>query len=339
MNKIKNRKLNDKEDTYLETLLRPSSWDKYIGQDRIKNNLKIMIEAAKKRKDLPDHLLFYGPQGLGKTTLAHLIAKEMNANLRVTSGVNLEKSGDLIAVLANLEPGDVLFIDETHRINRMIEEILYPAMENRKIHITVGKGPSARMLALDLPPFTLIGATIRINLLSAPLRSRFGAIFGVDYYNTDEIQKIIAQSAKIIGMEISDDATAILAMASRFTPRNANRLLKRVRDVAEVKGKKAIKAEVVNETLRLLEVDSLGLEKWDRRLIETVIRKFNGGPVGLNTLSAVLGEDRGVIEEIHEPFLIKMGLLQKTPSGRIATADAYEHLEIKNVKSKRKAAA
>lgn len=311
-------------------MLRPDCWNDYIGQEKVKSNLKIMLEASKKRGEFPDHLLFYGPQGLGKTTLATLISKELGANLRVTSGVNLEKSGDLVAVLANLEKGDVLFIDEAHRLNRMIEEILYPAMEARKLYITVGKGPAARMLTLDLPPFTLVAATTRLNLLSSPFRSRFGAIFNIDYYGLDEIEKIISRSAQILGLKLSDNATGILAKASRFTPRNANRLLKRVRDFAEVKNLKVIDVGICNHTMESLEIDNLGLEKYDRKLLEIIIKKYDGGPVGLNTLAAVLGEDRGIIEEVYEPFLIKTGLLQKSSSGRIATADAYQHLKIPN---------
>jgi len=313
----------------LDTALRPNCWAEYIGQENIKSNLKIMIEAAQKRGELPEHLLFYGPQGLGKTTLANLISNELGANLRTTSGVNLEKAGDLVAILSNLEKGDVLFIDETHRLNRMIEEILYPAMESRKLYITVGKGPAARMLTLDLPPFTLIAATTRLNLLSSPFRSRFGAIFNVDYYNTGEIKKIIHRSAEILGLGIDDEAVEIIARASRFTPRNANRILKRVRDFAEVKNLKTIDANICSSTMDALEIDNLGLEKYDRRLLEIIINKFDGGPVGLNTLAAILGEDREIIEEVYEPFLIKTGLLQKSSSGRIATQDAYKHLNIK----------
>lgn len=319
------------EDAGLETILRPSAWNEYVGQESVKNNLRVIIEAAKKRGELPDHLLFYGPQGLGKTTLAHLVSREFGANLKITSGVSLEKSGDLIAVLANLEKGDVLFIDEAHRLNRMIEEILYPAMESRKLYLTVGKGPSARMLALDLAPFTLIAATTRLNLLSAPFRSRFGAIFNIDYYETVEIERIISRSARILGVDISKEAISLIARASRFTPRNANRLVKRVRDFAQVDDCDAVDESVCAKTMTALEIDDLGLEKWDRRLLETVIKKFQGGPVGLNTLSAVLGEDREIIEDVYEPFLIKIGLLQKTTNGRIATASAYEHLKIKRI--------
>lgn len=322
--------LNEKkEDVHLETMLRPNCWADYIGQEKVKSNLKIMIEASQKRGEFPDHLLFYGPQGLGKTTLATLISKELGATLRVTSGVNLEKSGDLVAVLANLQKGEVLFIDEAHRLNRMIEEILYPAMESRKLYVNVGKGPSARMLTLDLPPFTLIAATTRLNLLSSPFRSRFGAIFNVDYYELPEIERIIRRSAEILNLEINDGAVAMLAKAARFTPRSANRLLKRVRDFAEVKNIKVINEAICAETMEALEIDSLGLEKWDRKLLEAIIKKFQGGPVGLNTMAAVLGEDKGIIEDVYEPFLLKIGLLQKSASGRIATSEAYKHLGIK----------
>ena len=324
----KAKKTELKEDQQIDMVLRPGCWDEYIGQERVKNNLKIILEAAKKRNGIPDHLLFYGPHGLGKTTLASLIAKEMAANLRIVSGVSLEKSGDLVAVLANLEKGDLLFIDEAHRLNRMIEEILYPAMESRKLYITVGKGPAAKMLSLDLPPFTLVAATTRVNLLSGPLRSRFGAIFNLEYYELEEIKKIIQRSAEILNLKLSDEAIFMIARASRFTPRTANRLLKRVRDFSEVNNHKVIDAEVIIQSFNLLEIDEIGLEKSDRRLLEIIIKKFNGGPVGLNTLSAVLGEDRSIIEEVYEPFLIKTGLLIKASHGRVATHDAYKHLNL-----------
>lgn len=319
-------------DFQIDTLLRPDNWDEYIGQERIKANVKIMIEAAQKRGERPDHLLFYGPQGLGKTTIANLIAKEMGAQLRVTSGVNLEKTGDLVSTLANLEEGDILFVDEAHRINRTIEEILYPAMESRKLHMMVGKGPAARQLTLDLPAFTLIAATTRVNLLSSPLRSRFGAIFSMDYYDLPHIEEIIRRSAGILGLRIEDTAVTAIARAARFTPRTANRLLKRVRDYAQVHDMPAIDDTAVYDTLEMLEIDELGLEKWDRKLLENIIKKFKGGPVGLNTLVAILGEDKGTVEEIYEPFLIKMGLLQKTPSGRTVTDEAYEHLNLQSFK-------
>lgn len=320
------------DDFQIDTLLRPDNWEEYIGQDRIKTNLRIMIEAAQKRGERPDHLLFYGPQGLGKTTLANLVAKEMGAVLRVTSGVNLEKTGDLVSTLANLEEGDVLFIDEAHRINRTIEEILYPAMESRKLHMTIGKGPAARQLTLDLPAFTLIAATTRVNLLSSPLRSRFGAVFSMDYYELPHIEAIIRRSAAILGLEIEPAAVTAIGKAARFTPRAANRLLKRVRDYAQVNDMSMITEAAVFDTLEMLEIDELGLEKWDRKLLESIIKKFKGGPVGLNTLVAILGEDKGTVEEIYEPFLIKIGLLQKTPSGRVVTDEAYQHLNLQSFK-------
>lgn len=317
------------DDLQIDAVLRPEKWDEYIGQERIKANVRIMIEAAQKRGERPDHLLFYGPQGLGKTTIANLIAREMGAQMRTTSGVNMEKTGDLVSTLANLEEGDILFVDEAHRINRTIEEILYPAMESRKLHMTIGKGPAARQLTLDLPAFTLIAATTRVNLLSAPLRSRFGAVFGLDYYEQAHIEEIIRRSARIMGLAVEPPAVVAIARASRFTPRTANRLLKRVRDFTQVKGIPVITEEAVFDTLELLEIDELGLEKWDRRLLESIIKKFNGGPVGLNTLVAILGEDKGTVEDVYEPFLIKMGLLQKTSSGRAVTDDAYAHLNLK----------
>lgn len=319
-------------DVQIDTLLRPDSWDEYIGQERIKANVKIMIEAAQKRGERPDHLLFYGPQGLGKTTIANLIAKEMGAQLRVTSGVNLEKTGDLVSTLANLEEGDILFVDEAHRINRTIEEVLYPAMESRKLHMTIGKGPAARQLTLDLPAFTLIAATTRVNLLSAPLRARFGAVFSMDYYELHHIEAIIRRSAAILGLAIEDAAVTAIGHAARFTPRAANRLLKRVRDYAQVNDMPVVTEAAVYDTLEMLEIDELGLEKWDRKLLESIIKKFKGGPVGLNTLVAILGEDKGTVEDIYEPFLIKIGLLQKTPSGRVVTDEAYEHLNLQSFK-------
>ncbi len=317
---------NSKEDSFLENLLRPSRWSDYIGQEKIKNNLQIMIKAAGKRGELPDHLLFYGPQGLGKTTLAHLIAKEAGANLRVISGVNLERAGDLAAVLANLEEGDLLFIDEAHRLNRLIEEMLYPAMEMRKLYLTVGKGPAARMMALDLPPFTLIAATTRLNLLSAPLRSRFGAVFGLNYYALPEMESIILRSAEILKINLDKEAVSIVAQASRFTPRIANRLLRRLRDYAEVSNLELINKETAELVLKMFDIDQRGLEKGDRQILEIIIDKFKGGPVGLNTLAAVMGEDSSIIEEIYEPFLIRLGFLQITSAGRKTTEEAKKHL-------------
>src|SRR3989344_4520028 len=316
------------EDQTIDSLLRPSSWGDYVGHEKIKTNLKIILEAAKLRQEACDHLLFYGQAGLGKTTLAHLVAKELGSNIKITSGPALEKMGDLAAVLTNLEKGDSLFIDEAHRINKNIEEVLYPAMEARKLHLIVGKGPAARMLALDLPPFTLIAATTRPSLLSGPLRSRFGASFKLDYYESPDIEAIIKRSASILNMKMEPVAIGILATASRFTPRVANRLLKRVRDYAQVNKHEIIDEPIVRKTLEMLEIDSLGLEPYDRRLLETIINKFKGGPVGLSTLAAALNDDKGNIEEVHEPFLMSIGLLARTPSGRMATEAAYRHLNI-----------
>jgi len=316
------------EDQTIDSLLRPSSWGDYVGQEKIKTNLKIILEAAKLRQEACDHLLFYGQAGLGKTTLAHLVAKELGSNIKITSGPALEKMGDLAAVLTNLEKNDVLFIDEAHRLNKSIEEVLYPAMESRKLHLMVGKGPAARMLSLDLPPFTLVAATTRANLLSGPLRSRFGASFKLDYYENPDIEEIVKRSAKLLKLKVSPEAVKVIAAAARFTPRVANRILKRVRDYAEVKSAPTIDVGVAEKTLEMLEIDTLGLEPHDRRLLETIIKKFNGGPVGAATLAAALNDDRGNIEDIYEPYLMSIGLLARTPSGRVATEAAYEHLKI-----------
>lgn len=313
----------------VDSILRPSSWQDYVGQDKVKANLKIILEAAKKRGEPSDHLLFYGQAGLGKTTLAHLVAKELGANLKVTAGPTLEKMGDLAAILSNLEAGDVLFIDEAHRLNRAIEEVLYPAMESRKLHLIIGKGPGARAVALDLSPFTLIAATTRANLLSGPLRSRFGAIFQLDFYEVKDMEQILKRSAQILEMKIAPEAIALLSRASRFTPRVANRLLKRIRDYAEVHNITAINKETVEKTLSLLQVDHLGLEETDRRLLTVLIEKFKGGPAGLGSLAAALNDDPGNIEEVYEPYLMSISFLIRTPSGRMATPAAYKHLGYK----------
>ena len=315
------------DDRAVDLILRPSSWDEYVGQEKVKKNLKIILEAAKQRGESCDHLLFFGQAGLGKTTLAHLVAQELAGSLKITSGPALEKMGDLAAVLTNLNKGDVLFIDEVHRLNRLIEEVLYPAMETRKLHLIVGKGPGARTLSLDLPPFTLIAATTRPNLLSAPLRSRFGASFKLDYYDQLDIEQILRRSAKMLGLSITDDALAMIAHASRFTPRVANRLLRRVRDYAQVNDHETITAESAEKTLDLLEIDQLGLDPHDRRILATIIEKFSGGPVGVATLAAAINEDRGVIEDVYEPYLMSIGLLSRTSSGRRATEMAYKHLK------------
>jgi holliday junction DNA helicase RuvB len=320
--------ISNNEETQVDVLLRPRTWEEYVGQEKVKQQLSIILTAAKQRNEACDHLLFYGQAGLGKTTLAHLVARELNANLKITAGPTLEKIGDLAAVLTNLEAGDILFIDEAHRLNKSIEEVLYPAMEARKLNIMVGKGPGARSLALDLPVFTLVAATTRASLLSGPLRSRFGASFKLDYYESSDIEAILSRSAKILKMNADKDAISLIAQASRFTPRVANRLLKRVRDYAQVH-KKDIDKETTEKTLQLLEVDDKGLEPYDRRLIRAIIEKFNGGPVGLGTLAAALNDDKGNIEDVHEPYLISIGLLARTPAGRVVTEAAYRHLGLR----------
>ncbi len=319
------------EEEALEAL-RPTNFADYVGQSKIKANVKLIIDAAKGRNEPCDHLLFYGQAGLGKTTLAYIIGREMNVNVRSTSGPAIEKAGDMAALLSNLEANEILFIDEIHRLNKLAEEILYPALESRKLHLIVGKGPSARTFTLDLPPFTVLGATTKVNMLSAPLRSRFGATFRLDYYQPEDIEKIIARSAKILGVKVTPEAAAALARASRFTPRVANRLLKRARDYAQVYKKNVVDDEVVKATLQMLEIDDLGLEETDRELLCIIIQKFNGGPVGLKTLAAALNEEMETIEEVYEPFLMKLGLLNRTSLGRMATPRAYEHLGLKRDK-------
>ncbi len=319
---------NQPEEINLELTLRPTKWDEYVGQEKVKANLRLIIEAAKGRGETCDHILFYGQPGLGKTTLAYLIGKEMGVNIRSTSGPALEKAGDVAALLTNLEPHEILFIDEAHRINKLVEEILYPAMESRKLHLIVGKGPSARTFSLDLPPFMIVAATTKANMLSSPLRSRFGATFRLDYYEQKDIEKILARSAKLLGVKISPNALPKLASASRFTPRIANRLLKRARDYAQVYQNNTVDEKAVEKTLEMLEIDELGLEHTDRQLLLVIIKKFNGGPVGLNALGAALNEETGTIEDVYEPFLMKLGLLHRSQSGRVVTQAAYEHLKI-----------
>lgn len=320
--------MNNDLDMTIDQALRPTTWDDYVGQQTIKSNLRVIIDAAKKRDEAMDHVLFSGPAGLGKTTLAQLVAKEIGAQVKFTSGPALEKAGDLAALLTNLESGDVLFIDEVHRMNRMIEEVLYPAMESRKLHLMVGKGPSARSLVLDLPAFTLLAATTRENLLSHPLRTRFGAIVRLNYYTSEDIVSILKRNAELLDIKINEEALTILADASRATPRVANRLLKRARDYAQVSGKKKIDAETAQKTLELMEVDERGLEPQDRKLLECLITKFSGGPVGVSTLAASLSEERGVLEDIYEPYLMTIGFLKRTPAGRVALPAAYDHLGI-----------
>ncbi|MFH0712933.1 MAG: Holliday junction branch migration DNA helicase RuvB [Candidatus Jorgensenbacteria bacterium] len=320
--------LNNDDLPELELTLRPDTWKDYVGQEKTKENLRLIMQAAKERKEVCDHVLFYGQAGLGKTTLAYLMGKEMGVNVRSTSGPALEKTGDIAAILSNMEPHEILFIDEAHRINKLAEEVMYPALESRKLHLVIGKGPSARTLTLDLPPFTVIAATTRINLISNPLRSRFGAIFRLDYYKIEDIGKIIRRSSEILGVKISPEAIARLALASRFTPRVANRLLKRVRDYAQVYKEDGIDEEVVKKTLAMLDVDELGLEAVDRTLLEVIIKRFNGGPVGLRALSAALNEDPGTIEEVYEPFLMSLGFLERTQLGRVATRASFEYLKL-----------
>ena len=315
-------------DKTLDQTLRPQKWDDYIGQTLIKKNLKILIKAATERKESIEHLLFYGPAGLGKTTLAHLIAKELGAQIKITSGPTIEKVGDLASILTNLSPGDILFIDEVHRLNKNIEEVLYPAMESRTLDIIIGKGPSARSIQLELPPFTLIAATTRIALLSSPLRSRFsGGTFRLEFYTNEEIKKIIMRSAKILGMAIDEQAAWEIAQRSRFTPRTANHFLKRCRDYAQVNNSPQINQETTRCTLELLEIDEIGLNTHDRRILEILIEKFGGGPVGLQTLAAASSEEEATIEEVYEPYLIQKGFIERTPKGRIATPHAYNHLK------------
>ena len=316
----------DKPKQTIELRLRPKTWDDYIGQSKVKANLRLILKAAEERGEPCDHLLFHGQAGLGKTTLAYIVGREMKANVKTTSGPALEKTGDIAAILTNIEPNEILFIDEVHRLSKPVEEVLYPALESRKLHLIVGKGPSARTLSLDLPPFSLIAATTKASLLSAPFRSRFGAIFKLDYYTKEDIEKIIERSAKLLGVAITNDAVKKLADASRFTPRVANRLLRRSRDWAQVNKRKEMDNEVVENTLNMLEIDHLGLEEVDRHLLEVIIKKFKGGPVGIRSLAAALSEEPGTIEDVYEPFLISQGLLQRTQSGRMATIDAYEHL-------------
>jgi Holliday junction DNA helicase RuvB len=325
----KKQDLEKSEDSiFLDTALRPSLWDEYIGQENIKKNLSILLKAAQERNHPPEHILFYGPPGLGKTTLAHLIAKHLNTQMKVTSGPAIEKVGDLASILTNLSSGDILFIDEIHRLNKNIEEILYPAMESGSLDIIIGKGPSARTIQLELPPFTLIGATTKVASLSSPLRSRFsGGVFKLEFYSEEEIQKIIERSAKILGVNIEKEASMEIAKRSRFTPRTANYFLKRVRDFGQI-NKTDLTQETVSGALKLLGVDEKGLTPSDREILNTIINKFAGGPVGLSTIASSLSEEEATIEDFNEPYLMQVGFIERTPRGRVVTEHGYKHLSL-----------
>lgn len=321
--------LPTEEDKILDSTLRPKTWADFVGQEKLKKNLGIIIEAAKQRKEpCCEHILFYGGSGLGKTSLAHIVAKEMGSNIRITSGPAIERAGDLAAVLTNLNEGEVFFIDEAHRMNKLIEEYLYPAMEDYKLNLILGRGPMAKTMELKIPRFTLIGATTRLALLSSPLRSRFGAIFQLNFYEIKDIEKIIQRSAKILRVEIEPEAVKIIAKRSRFTPRVANRLLKRVRDFAQVEGKGIITKKITKSALEFLEIDEIGLEPGDRRILEAIIKKFNGGPVGLQAIAAAASEEKDTILDIYEPYLMQLGFIERTSRGRIVTSLAYKHLKI-----------
>ena len=319
------------EDVKIENNLRPLSLEDYIGQEKVKRNLKVYIEAAKERGDSLDHVLFYGPPGLGKTTLAGIIANEMGTHLKVTSGPAIEKPGEMAAILNNLQEGDVLFVDEIHRLNRQVEEVLYPAMEDYEIDIMIGKGATARSIRLELPKFTLVGATTRAGLLSAPLRDRFGVVSHLEFYSVKELETIIIRSASVLNVDIDTKGAHELARRSRGTPRLANRLLKRVRDFAQVKYEGRITGEVADYALNLLDVDKDGLDRNDRLILQTIIGKFGGGPVGIETLAASIGEDSGTLEDVYEPYLIQNGFINRTPRGRVATPAAYANLGVEQI--------
>jgi len=318
----------DPDELPSEVSLRPKSLDDYVGQDELKRNLRVFIEAAKARSEALDHVLFHGSPGLGKTSLAHIIANELKVNINSTSGPVIERPGDLAAILTSLQPRDVLFIDEVHRLNHVVEEILYPAMEDFQLDIIIGQGPSARTMKIPLPPFTLVGATTRAGLLTPPLRERFGVVLRVEFYSPEELRKIVQRSAKLLDIPISEDGASELSGRSRGTPRVANRLLRRVRDYAQVEAQGVITQEVAKEALDMLGVDGRGLDKMDRHIMLTIIQKFNGGPIGLDTLSAAVSEEKDTLEDVYEPFLIQMGYIKRTPRGRVATKLAYSHFGI-----------
>lgn len=317
------------DDQVLDNALRPKTFGEYVGQDKIKENLRIVIGAAKKRNEPVEHLLFHGPSGLGKTTLAYLVAKELGANIRVTSGTALEKAGDVGSILTGLNDGDIIFIDEVHRLNKAVEEVIYPAMENFKLDIVIGKGNSAKTLQIDLPRFTLIAATTKISMLSAPFRSRFGVNFRLDFYNQKDIEEIISRSARLLGVKIQTEAVTEIALASRFTPRVANRLLKRVRDFSQMGNTEIVAKDIAKDALKMLEIDDKGLEETDRKIMLAIVNNFDGGPAGLKSVAASISEEESTIEDVYEPYLMQIGFLARTPKGRIVTSRGFEHLGLK----------